>query len=124
MRRIYIALLFIVFTGLGLNAQTTLFEDNFDTYTVGQPLAQEAGDPWTTWSETPGGGEDPLISDTYANSPSNSINVIAGNDAVLLLGDEVDGRYKVSFYIYVPDGKIAYYNLLSVFAGASSEWGL
>jgi hypothetical protein len=36
----------------------------------------------------------------------------------------VDGRYKVSFYIYVPDGKIAYYNLLSVFAGASSEWGL
>jgi hypothetical protein len=124
MRRIYVVFLFVAIAAFGLQAQTTLYETNFDMYTVGQGVALEAGDPWTTWSEAPGGSEDPLISDTYSNTPSNSVHVVAGNDAVLLLDDKVDGRYKVTFNIYVPDGKIAYYNLLAVFAGASSEWGL
>lgn len=123
MRKIYVAFLLMVFAAFGLQAQTTLFEDNFDSYTVGGQLADQGGDPWTTWSDTPGSAEDPVISDAQSVSPSNSVNILAGNDCVLLLGDKTEGRYKITFQIYIPDGKIAYYNVLQAFAGADSEWG-
>lgn len=123
MRKIYVAILFFVFAGFGLQSQTTLLEYNFDGYTVGQGVALEAGDPWTTWSDAPGGAEDPLISDAQSESPSNSVHVTAGNDAVLLLGDKTSGRYKVSFMMYIPTGGVAYYNVLQAFAAADSEWG-
>lgn len=123
MRKIYISLLTFIFISAGLQAQTVIFEDNFDSYTSGGQLADQAGSPWDTWSSTPGSAEDPVISDAQSVSPSNSANILSGNDCVLLLGDSTSGRYKISFDIYIPDGKLAYYNLLQVFAGGNSEWG-
>ena len=104
-------------------SQTVLFEDQFETYTAGDKLADQAGTPWTTWSNAPGGAEDPVISDNQSSSPSNSANILSGNDCVLLLGDSTSGRYKVSFTMYIPTGKVAYYNLLQNFAGSNSDWG-
>jgi hypothetical protein len=111
----------LLFTAVGLNAQ--IFSYDFEGYTVGQPLAQQAGMPWTTWSNQPGGSEDPLISDAQAQQGSKSFVVSGTNDGVLLFGDSTSGRYKIDFYIYVPAGKLGYYNLLATFAGANSEWG-
>ncbi len=115
---IIIVLMLISF---GLNAQ--IFSDDFESYTVGQHLAQQAGLPWTTWSGTTGAAEDPLVSDAQAQNGSNSFVVSGTNDCVLLLGDSTSGRYKIDFYIYVPSGKLGYYNLLATFAGSNSKWG-
>ncbi len=124
MKKNYILILMVMFVTFSLNAQQTIFTDNFDSYVTGQGVALQAGDPWTTWSELPGGAEDPLVSDIQSNSPSNSVYVSSGNDCVLLLGDSTSGRYKFSFYIYVESGNLGYYNLLSNFDGADSEWGM
>ena len=121
--KIYFVLLTFIFIAFGLQAQTVIYEGNFDNYTVGDKLVQQAGAPWDTWSSSPGGSEDPVISDAQSVSPSNSVNILAGNDCVLLLGDSTTGRYKISFDLYIPNGKLAYYNILQVFAGGNSTWG-
>jgi len=124
MKKIYFLVTFLVLAGFGLQAQQTIFSDGFESYTVGQKLAQQAGDPWSTWSNNPGSAEDPVVSDTQANDGNNSAKVASGNDCVLLLGDSISGRYKLSFYIYVPAGKYGYYNLLANFAGSNSDWAV
>lgn len=123
MKKIYLVVFMLALASF-VNAQSTIFSDNFDTYTSGQALAQQAGNPWTTWSDLPGGSEDPLVSDVQFYSSANSVNVGSGNDCVLLLGDSTSGRYKFSFYMYVPAGKLGYYNLLADFAGTNSQWGM
>lgn len=104
-----------------MQAQTV--DDNFDSYTAGQRLAEQAGLPWSTWSSDPGSAEDPFISNEQSETAPNSVKIVAGNDNVLMLGDLTTGRHKFSFQIYVPTGKYAYYNILTEFAGASSQWG-
>lgn len=121
MRKIYL-LTFLLLCGL-ISLQAQIFSDNFDSYSAGDPLAEQAGEPWTTWSNSPGGPEDPNVSDEVSFSVPNSVGVVAGNDNVLLLGDSISGRYKISFQIYIPTGKIGYYNILQLFAGSNSEWG-
>ncbi|MBN2730262.1 MAG: hypothetical protein JXR53_13640 [Bacteroidales bacterium] len=66
-------LLFLFAFGIlySLSAQVIVTE-NFDSYTVGDHLAQTAGAPWTTWSGTTGAAEDPLISATQSSSAANS----------------------------------------------------
>jgi len=122
MKNRFFTLLVLLIAALGLQAQ--IFSDDFESYTVGQPLAQQAGNPWTTWSNQPGGTEDPLVTDAQAEQGSKSFVVNGLNDCVLLLGDSISGRYKIDFYIYVPTGKLGFYDVLATFAGNSSEWGL
>lgn len=122
MKKLYFLLSLLLLAGYGLQAQQTIFNDDFDGYTAGEKLAQQAGTPWTTWSNNPGSGEDPVVSDAQANNGSNSVKIASGNDCVLLLDDNTSGRYKFSFYIYVPSGKVGYYNLLADFAGSNSQW--
>ncbi|HEY9115431.1 MAG TPA: T9SS type A sorting domain-containing protein [Bacteroidales bacterium] len=121
MKKIYSALFIVFIAALGLNAQ--IIDDGFEIYTAGERLATQAGDPWTTWSNAPGGAEDPFVSDEKAYAGVNSVKIASGNDCVLLLGDETTSRYKLSFYIYIPAGKLGYYNVLQDFAGANSIWG-
>ncbi len=105
---------------LGLNAQ--IFSDDFESYVTGQHLAQQAGFPWTTWSGATGGAEDPLVTEAQAQQGSKSFVIEGTNDCVLIFGDSTEGRYKIDFYIYIPSGKLGYYNLLATFAGSNSEW--
>lgn len=102
-----------------------LISENFDTYTVGDKLAQTAGAPWTTWSAAPGGTEDPVISATQSSSPANSVYIGATtNDLVLNLSDKTTGRFKIEFNIFVETGKVGYFNMLNDFAGATSIWAM
>ncbi|MCF8387116.1 MAG: T9SS type A sorting domain-containing protein [Bacteroidales bacterium] len=91
------------------NAQV-IYEDDFDSYTVGGYLAEQSAE-WTTWSGAPGGDEDGIISDDQAMSGSNSVLVEDITDLVLPLGNKTSGRYEVSFYYYVPSGFGGYYNI-------------
>ncbi|MDD2636162.1 MAG: hypothetical protein PHW82_11785 [Bacteroidales bacterium] len=99
-------------------AQTVLFEDNFDSYTAGDPITTQSTD-WTTWSGATTGGEAALISTAQANSGANSLNIIANNDMIYSFGNKTSGVYQVEFNYFVPTGSEAYFNLEHVFG---VEW--
>jgi len=122
--KIFNFLLIFVFAATTVFAQT-IYTDDFESYTVGDGIAeQEATGTWSTWSETPGSAEDPLITDAAANQGTQSMVVEGTNDGVLVLNDLTENRYRVEFYLMVPDGFLGYYNILQDFAGASSTWGM
>ncbi len=117
-------LLIFVFAATTVFAQT-IYTDDFETYTVGDGIAdQDTTGTWTTWSETPGSAEDPLVTDAAANQGTQSMVIEGTNDGVLLLNDLTENRYRVEFYLMVPEGFLGYYNILQDFAGGSSVWGM
>ena len=97
---------------------------NFDDYTVGNKIAEEAAangfDKWTTFSCTPGSNEDGVVDMLGDVQCAHFTN---GNDQVLLLGNFETGAYTISFDMYIPEGKTAYNNILHSFFGNNSEWG-
>ena len=100
-----------------------ILQENFDTYSNGDKVAETIGSPWSTWSGTVGAGEDMTVTTANASSPSNSALIVNNNDGVLLLNDLTTGRYTFEFKTLIATGKIGYFNLLQDFAGASSKWG-
>lgn len=105
---------------------TILFTENFDSYTAGQQVACQNPAFWTTWSNAPCNvTEDPLVSNAFSHSSPNSAVVVFNNDLVKDFGTALTtGKYKISFYVYIPTGKAGYFNTLATFAGGSSDWGL
>ncbi len=88
-----------------------VFCDNIDTYPIGA-LGPNA-DWWSTWSGTEGGAEDGLVSTDYAYSGTNAALIPEGGvtDVILKLGNLSSGKYNLSWQMYVPSGKHAYYNI-------------
>ncbi|MGB4654197.1 MAG: T9SS type A sorting domain-containing protein [Bacteroidales bacterium] len=111
--------------GIAAFAQTVLISDDFESYTVGQGIGQQCGgDPWTTWSGTLGGSEDPIVSNEQASNGTKSLKVVTNNDCILPLGDSTTGRYHYDFKMRIPTGKMGYFNVLQEFAGSNSFWGI
>lgn len=106
-------------------AQEVLINENFETYSINSKLAEEASengnDWWTTWSGTHGNAEDGEIK--YFDR-TNCAYFVRGIDQVLLLGGYESGVYELSFDIYIPDGKSAYFNVLHSFNGGGSTYAL
>jgi|GEM_PF-1121786 hypothetical protein len=103
---------------LGVSAQTTIFEDDFEDYTPGTGLVEQSDD-WETWSGGSGGSEDAVVSDDYAMSGSNSVLVTDANDVIYPLGQKTSGVYNIKFAYYLEDGYGGYYNFQHTFG---SEW--
>lgn len=103
-------------------AQDVIYQDDFESYTVGDYLAVQSAE-WTTWSGAPGTGEDALISDEQAYSPTNSVKVEGVTDLVKPLGNKISGQYEVTFWYYVPSGYGGYYNLQH-FEQPGIEWAI
>jgi len=103
-----------------------MYTDDFDSYTVGQGIATQSTTWWNTWSGTPGSAEDPIVSDSFAFSATNSVRVFGSNDGVIELNDLTSNRYRIEFYFYIPAGKQAYYNLMQNFnpTGTGNIWGM
>ena len=113
----------VIITASGGNPP--VFADDFEAYNVGEQLACQNPDNWTTWSEDPcNETEDPYISDAYAYSGSNSVNIVSDNDCVKPIDNYTSGEYKISFYMYIPTGGDGYWNTLQDFAGSNSQWGM
>ncbi len=121
MRSILLSLFFI-FSISSVFSQI-LTEENFDSFTPNDKIAEVAGSPWTTWSNAPGGAEDGTISSDFASSAPNSLHIVNNNDVVYSLGDKSEGRYKIEFNLLIKSGKIGYFNILQEFSGADSKWG-
>ncbi len=102
----------------------TAFFDDFEAYTAGMQLVVQNPVDWTTWSNSPGSGEDPYVSSNYAYSGSNSVVIAPNNDLVKTLGMLTSGSWGMTFQMYIPSGKAGYFNTLSFFDGANSEWGM
>ncbi|MFW5767155.1 MAG: T9SS type A sorting domain-containing protein [Bacteroidota bacterium] len=103
----------------------TIYTDDFESYIPGQGVAeQDTTGTWTTWSNSPGSAEDPMVTDTAANGGTQSMVISSGNDGVLLLNDLTSNRYRVEFYLMVPENYVGYYNILQDFDGSSSTWGM
>lgn len=125
MKRILSFLLCMFVLVMFSNAQTSLLKEGFESFKNGNRFirtAQSAGNTnWRTWSGQLGTA-DAVISNEQAQEGELSLKLTKENDIVLLLGDKYSGRYDLSFYIYVPQGKDAYFNLLHMFDVTSSEW--
>ncbi|MCX7861807.1 MAG: T9SS type A sorting domain-containing protein [Bacteroidales bacterium] len=101
-----------------------LYTENFDSYTNNAKVAQTLGNTWwTTWSNAPGGAEDAVFSNAQSSSQPLSIYVAGSNDLVFKTGSKTTGRYSLSWKMFVPTGRIGYFNLLQSFAGNNSVWG-
>jgi hypothetical protein len=103
--------------------QTSFFDD-FESYTAGQQLVVQNPVDWTTWSGTPGTGEDPNVSDAYASSGSNSVVIVENNDLVKPLGQLTSGSWEITFDIYIPNGKAGYFNTMSGFTPNPFQWAM
>lgn len=108
-----------------INAQV-LYSDDFESYTVGNGIAEESSTWWNTWSGTPGSEEDPIVSDAQAYSGTQSVKVSNGNDGVIDFGGLTTGRYRVEFYLYIPTDRQAYWNIMQQFNPSANDnvWGL
>ncbi len=105
--------------------QTIVFQDDFESYVAGQQLACQNPTDWTTWSEAPcDPTEDAYVSNAYALSGNNSVNIIQNNDLVKPLDNKTNGIWRMSFYMYIPSGNEAYFNTLSSFTGGVYEWAM
>lgn len=105
--------------------EEVLINENFESYAIDKKLAEEASekgnDWWTTWSGAHGNVEDGTIK--YFDR-TNCAYFVRGIDQVLLLGGYESGVYELSFDIYIPDGKSAYFNVLHSFNGGGSTYAL
>jgi len=104
-----------------------IVDETYDDYVAGGKLAEQAQAMgrmyWTTWSGALGGTEDATVSDAQSVSGSNSMLIEQNVDAVLLLDQYTSGVFNVNFDVYIPTGKLGYFNLLQACAGSSSSWG-
>ena len=107
----------IVFVCANAFAQSMYFD--FEGQTAGNKIAQTLGEPWTTWSNTPGSAEDGVFDEAGGTMAAH---FTYGNDQVLRLGGIESGVFDLVFDAYVPNGKNGYFNVLHHFAGSGSTW--
>ena len=100
-------------------AQSMYFD--FEGQTAGDKIAQTLGDPWTTWSNAPGGAEDGVFD---MADGSMAAHFTFNNDQVLKLGAIETGVFDLVFDAYVPNGKNGYFNVLHEFSGSGSTWAM
>ncbi len=98
-----------------------LYVDDFESYDLGAGIAASS-DWWILWPAS--GVTDVLISDDYANSPTQALKVGTGpiDDVVLLMGNRTSGVYGLDFYIYVPVGDYSGYYNIQHFEAPGVEW--
>jgi len=102
-----------------------LFEDDFESYTVGGQLACQDSIHWNTWSSIPcDWTEDPFVSNSKAHSGSKSVWIQPYNDLVKTFPNYTSGKYSIEFYLLIPTGYTASWCQLALFTDSdSTEWG-
>jgi len=125
MKKLY-SLSFILMLSITMSyAQTTLFTDNFESYTAGLRLIQQApGTDWVTFSNIPGFGDDPYVSNTSAISGANSVQISAGKNLVLQLHDKITGRFMIKTFARVTPDRTGFFSILQDFDSYNSIYGM
>ncbi len=89
-----------------------IYKTSFEEWTVGEYLVlnDESGF-WTTWTNSPGGVEDALITDDQASSPTQSVDVNGSTDLILKLGDKTSGKYQLNVKYWIVPDNAGYINI-------------
>ncbi len=131
MKKVIILLVLLSFICIGINSQdihlpekTQIFFDDFESYIPGGQLVCQNPEDWTTWNNLPCTYQDPYITDTVVNNTSQSVILVDSNDLVKPIDNYTEGRYRISFKMFVPDGFYGYFNTLQIFDGINSEYGM
>ena len=117
MKKLSLLFAMIAFLAGSAIAQSMYFD--FEGQTAGNKIAATLGEPWTTWSNAPGGAEDGVFGEAGG---SMAAHFTFHNDQVLRLGGIETGVFDLVFDAYVPNGKNGYFNVLHHFAGSGSTW--
>lgn len=117
MKKLSLLFAMIVFVCANAFAQSMYFD--FNDCPAGAKIAQTLGEPWTTWSNAPGGAEDGVFGEAGGTMAAH---FTYGNDQVLRLGGIESGVFDLVFDAYVPNGTCGYFNVLHHFAGSGSTW--
>lgn len=110
-----------------LFSQTPIFSENFDSYSSGA-FAAVSSPYMSTWTNTPGGSDDCLITNNDYSSASNSIVITgpqAGGDIdamVVFPSNYTTGRYEFSMKYKVAAGKGGYFNIQSNGTSPGTAW--
>jgi len=107
MKHIYLSAIYCLFT-TAFQAQTVVFEDNFDTYTTGQGVAAQSP-VWESFSGANGGSDDAIASTEHFHSGPNAMKVVNYKDIVYPFHDISTGAYIIEFNIFLHDE--GYFNL-------------
>lgn len=116
MKRALLPIIAVTITASAMS-QTVLITQDFESFDPGDPLAQSAGLPWTTWSNAPGGTEDTPVSDAFAYSGTKSAVFTSTSanggptDVILQLGNRTSGQYLLGWWMRIPAGKGGYFNI-------------
>ena len=100
----------------------TIFADDFESYNVGEYLAVQSDD-WTTWSGTPGGADDALVSDDFALSGTKSVKIEGLSDVVLIMDNYTSGCYSMEVNLYIVSGNTAHFNVQKTNT-PGTEWAI
>ena len=117
MKKLSLLFAMIVFVCANAFAQSMYYD--FNDCPAGAKIAQTLGEPWTTWSNAPGGSEDGVFGEAGGTMAAH---FTYGNDQVLRLGGIESGVFDLVFDAFVPNGKCGYFNVLHHFAGSGSTW--
>jgi hypothetical protein len=116
MKTIYFLMAMLLLSNVNVNAQ---FIDDME-YPDGVP---DSSDWWTCWVD--GSECGPLIVGPGAGHESDYSGYIPGDgitDVVLDLGNKIFGEWGLEFYMYIPSGKTAYWNLQGEVPVGAGEW--
>lgn len=119
MRNYYLFIIILFFCSLSMNAQFSCDFEDCEGEGLPSPCL-----PWTNWGCGGGPGCDIVCSSAYAHSGEFS-GLIPGDgttDAVLDLGNKIFGEWALSFWMYIPSNKEAYFNLQGVVPIGAGEW--
>ena len=103
----------------------SVISESFVYYEVGHSISVEATifgyDWWTTWDNIPGGYEDGHVADYFGRKCGH---FTYGNDQILLLSNDDNGIYDLSFDLLVPQGKNGYFSVMHHFEGSQTTWAM
>lgn len=84
--------------------------ENFESYYNGYPISYSSR--WKKWSSS---ADDARVSSYRSFQGSKSLRIYRNGyydpDVVFKLGDKTSGRYRLSWKMYIPSGRQAYYNI-------------
>ncbi|MCB0456954.1 MAG: T9SS type A sorting domain-containing protein [Flavobacteriaceae bacterium] len=94
------------------------FTDNMESYTVGQPIHEGH---WTDWC---GGTCSVISTDLYSHSTTKSglIPNDSNTDSALDLGNKIFGIWSLSFWMYIPTNKEAFWSLIGCVPMCAEDW--
>ena len=119
MKNNIITILFI----LTITSVTAQLQDKMESYTDGEPIYVGH---WTDWG-CGGGVGCALMSTSEVVHTGDLAGKIPGDgttDAVLDLGNKIFGHWRFEFWMYVPTGKEAYWNIKSCVPICTEDWGI